>query len=95
MDTLNTVQSCTTVQSTQAYGTLFSSVVPLRPHTPGPGLCRSVFSRPVCPYAIVTFDPVTRDLTILPGAVPAGAALPAHSLGEGTTAVGRGSPEHT
>ena len=40
--------------------TLFSSVVPLRPHTPGPGLCRSVFSRPVCPYAIVTFDPVTR-----------------------------------
>ena len=53
--------------------TLFSSVVPLRPHTPGPGLCRSVFSRPVCPYAIVTFDPVTRDVTILPGAVPASA----------------------
>ena len=60
--------------------TLFSSVVPLRPHTPGPGLCRSVFSRPVCPYAIVTFDPVTRDVTILPGAVPAGAARPAHLL---------------
>ena len=63
--------------------TLFSSVVPLRPHTSGPGLCRSVFSRPVCPYAIVTFDPVTRDVTILPGAVPAGAARPAHSLGMG------------
>ena len=42
-------------------------------HTPGPGLCRSVFSRPVCPYVIVTFDPVTRDVTILPGAVPASA----------------------
>ena len=75
--------------------TLFSSVVPLRPHTPGPGLCRSVFSQPVCPYAIVTFDPVTRDVTILPGAVSAGVARPAHSLGEGMTAVGRGSPEHT
>ena len=63
--------------------TLFSSVVLLRPYTPGSGLCRSVFSRPVCPYAIVTFDPVTRDVTILPGAVPAGAARPAHSLGGG------------
>ena len=62
---------------------LFSSVVLLRPHTPGSGLCRSVFSRPVCLYAIVTFDPVTRDVTILPGAVPAGAARPAHSLGGG------------
>ena len=49
--------------------TLFFSVVPLRPDTPGPGLCRSLFSRPVCPYAIVTFDPVTRDVTILAGAV--------------------------
>ena len=57
--------------------TLFS-VVPLRPHTPGPGLCRSVFSGPVCPYAIVTFDPVTRDVTILPGA-----ARPAHFTGGG------------
>ena len=63
--------------------TLFSSVVLLRPYTPGSGLCRSVFSRPVCPYAIMTFDPVTRDVTILPGAVPAGAARPAHSLGGG------------
>ena len=63
--------------------TLFSSVVLLHPHTPGSGLCRSVFSRPVCPNAIVTFDPVTRDVTILPGAVPAGAARPAHSLGGG------------
>ena len=63
--------------------TLFSSVVLLRPHTPGSGLCRSVFSRPVCPYAMVTFDPVTRDVTILPGAVPAGAARPVHSLGGG------------
>ena len=72
--------------------TLFSSVVPLRPQTPGPGLCRSVFSRPVCPYAIVTFDPVTRDVTILPGAVPAGAARPAHSLGEGDDRGGEGQP---
>ena len=31
----------------------------------------------------MTFDPVTRDVTILPGAVPAGAARPAHSLGGG------------
>ena len=54
-------------------GERYYSVVPLRPHTPGPGLCRSVFSRPVCPYAIVTFDPVTRDVTILPGSVPASA----------------------
>ena len=67
--------------------TLFSSVVPLRPQTPGPGLCRSVFSRPVCPYAIVTFDPVTRDVTILPGA-----ARPAHSLGEGDDRGGEGQP---
>ena len=72
--------------------TLFSSVVPLRPQTPGPGLCRSVFSRPVCPYAIVTFDTVTRDVTILPGAVPAGAARPAHSLGEGDDRGGEGQP---
>ena len=72
--------------------TLFSSVVPLRPQTLGPGLCRSVFSRPVCPYAIVTFDPVTRDVTILPGAVPAGAARPAHSLGEGDDRGGEGQP---
>ena len=72
--------------------TLFSSVVPLRPQTPGPGLCRSVFSRPVCPYAIVTFDQVTRDVTILPGAVPAGAARPAHSLGEGDDRGGEGQP---
>ena len=57
-----------------------------------PGLCRSVFSRPVCPYAIVTFDPVTRDVTILPGAVPAGAARPAHSLGEGDDRGGEGQP---
>ena len=70
--------------------TLFSSVVPLRPHTPGPDLCRSVFSRPVCPYAIVTFDPVTRDVTILPDAVPAGAARLAHSLGEGDDRGGEG-----
>ena len=73
--------------------TLFSSVVPLRPQTPGPGLCRSVFSRPVCPYAIVSFDPVTRDVTILPGAVPAGAARPTHSLGEGDDRGGHGSLE--
>ena len=67
--------------------TLFSSVVPLRPYTPGPGLCKYVFSRPVCPYTIVTFDPVTRDVTILPGA-----ARPAHSLGEGDDRGGEGQP---
>ena len=73
--------------------TLFSSVVPLRPHTPGPGIPgRSVFSRPVCPYAIVTSDSVTFDVTFLPGAVPAGAARPAHSLGDGDDRGGEGQP---
>ena len=63
--------------------TLFSSVSPLVLVY----VYRSVFSRPVCPYAIVTFDPVTRDVTILPGA-----ARPAHSLGEGDDRGGEGQP---
>ena len=46
------------------------------------------FQRPVK----VTFDPVTRDVTILPSAVPAGAARPAHSLGEGDDRGGEGQP---
>ena len=40
----------------------------------------------------MTFDPVTRDVTILPDAVPAGAARPAHSLGEGDDRSGEGQP---